>query len=532
MATVLKTYIEINGVDVSSRLVSWKCVETFGQEVRDVGVTFSKAIYTSIPTLTNGMTLYVKRGATTGQESWVFKGTIDTIQKLGATVMVKGLDQMINLVNKSVTYSYDGVAFPSTEAKGSDIATDLIETYGGMTASVVDTGSTLTLSKFICNGTDVFSRLQIIAQIYDYQIYYDPDDDKVHFEPKGYSSNTTTLQTGVNVTSIPKWSFDSTQLINKLIVKGATQEVEDIEQFDGDNTALQTFTLSKKPIVVQVFEVVAGNDVLKVPGVEDSTSGAYDYEVDKENSKIKCTANWTPATDTNNVKVQYTNSIPVPIQVEDTPSQTSYGVHQAEKFFSDIQTIADAESRGNAWIDKYKNPFISVKLKVVNDVDYEAGQMITVQDDTNNELREVVINKLTKEYPHNYDVIDAGDQDWRLSEWGTMTLERIRRLEEENQNNTDLIIAIKSFTDTKTLRSRYLELDSLAYTGVSDEIFMLGHPTYGVLGTQKLGGALTTTVARIIQNAKKYQEKFYDTDFYDSSNSNATWDTNLNKIIF
>ena len=40
----------------------------------------------------------------------------------------------------------------------------------------------------------------------------------------------------------------------KLIVKGAVQEVEDRETFTGTATSSQVFTLSKKPISVQVWE--------------------------------------------------------------------------------------------------------------------------------------------------------------------------------------------------------------------------------------------------------------------------------------
>jgi len=447
MVGIVKTEVKINDTAIGTKLLKWQTVETFGDEIRECTILVTKSIYNLIIGLRPGMTVTIKRGFTTSTDEFVFSGTIDTIDKNGPYITLNCRDEMVKLINATVTYSYDGADHPATEAKGSDIATDLIETYGGMTADVVDTGTILTLKKFICNGTDVFSRLQILADIYDYQIYYDPTTDKVVFEPKGNQDNTNIVYVGgtnSNVTGIPKWSFDNTQCVNKLIVKGAVQEVQDDEFFNGTGGASQEFTLSKKPIATQVWD----GSTLKVPGVDDSTSGTYDYTVDKENKKIIPTSNWTPSSGTANIKVTYTNAIPVPVQVEDLNSQVKYGVIVGEKMFSDIQTVDDAESRGNGWLEQFAEPFVQTTIKPVNFLDFEAGQKIQIIDDINEENRVVVINSIKRQYPYSPDEVKVGDKIWRLSDWGTFTIERIRRLEEENQKNTDLLVVVKSFSRT------------------------------------------------------------------------------------
>lgn len=529
MVSAMLTEVKIDSTDISdTRLLGWKITETFGQAVRECVIECSKNIYTDIPLLDSGKTITIKRGTTTATDQFVFDGYVDRIDKDGPKVIIYGKDKMIDLIRKSVTYSYDGVAFPSTEAKGSDIATDLIETWGEMTAEVVDTGSTVTLSKFICNGADVFTKLQELAEIYDYQIHYDPDDSKVHFEPKGYDERAEILYVGGannNCSKVPRWIFDNSQCVNKLIVKGAVQEVRDTETFDGDGSANQVFTLGKKPISVEAYE----GATLKTPGVPNSTSGTYHYTVDKENKKIKCTSSWAPAVGSDNVKVQYVASIPVPIEVLDEESQDKYGIYQAEKVFTDIQTVEDAEARGNSWLTKYANPFVRTTISPLNTYDYEAGHKVRVVDSLNNEDRWVVINKITKAYPHKGDQLVCGDKEFIIAEWGKFTLDRIRRLEEENQKNTDLLIQIRKF-DLGTLyhKRRYSTMETRDMTGI---------PTWDSQNEMKWGsftwsdGVLPSLVTeRIVWPDQTYKETFMDEDFKDAGTAN--WDTTNKQLVF
>jgi len=427
MADQMLTEVIIDGTEISAdgtgRLRKYIIQETFGEAVSEAVIECSNGIYTDIPDLNPGKTITIKRGFTTKTDQFVFEGEVDRVVKDGATVVIYCKDLLNTLIKKTVTNSYDGVNFPSTDAKGSDIAENLIEEFGGMTATVIDTGSILTLNKFICNGVDIFERLQTLANIYDYQFYYDPDDSTVHFEPKGYVSTSTILYVGGsnnNVTNVPKWDFDNSSCVNALTVKGAVQEVQDDEYFNGDGTSQQTFTLAKKPNVVQVFEDVAGTLTQKTPGVENSTAGSYDYEVDKENKEINATTNWTPASGSNNVKITYTNSIPVPVLVEDTESQGKYGIYAKEMFFSDIQTVQDAENKGNAYLEKYSEPFAGLMLKSGTLSDFDAGTLVRVIDIINNEDRNLVINKVIKKYPYDGDELYLGDKEWKLEDWGCL----------------------------------------------------------------------------------------------------------------
>jgi len=529
--TELLTEVKINGVDVVSKLLSYNIDETFGDDISTAVITLTKYVYDLITTLDNGMSITIKRGFTTKTDQFIFSGEITEIEKKGSQVVLHCKDLLLGLLKASVNYTFDGVSFPSTEKKGSDIATTLIETWGGMSASVVDTGDEIVFKKFICSDVDVFSRLKTLAEIYDYVIFYDADDGTVHFEPKGQVSSPDALFVGGdsgNVSNVPTWQFDNTQCVNKLKVLGAVQVVQDDEFFTGDASGIQVFTLSKIPIGVQVWEEVGGDLVLKVPGVESSTSGDYDYEISKENKTITTTTNWDPASAANNVKITYTNSIPVPVVTENLDSQTKYGIYESTKSFSDIQTVSDAEVRGNGFIATYGTPFVKVMVKPVNLIDYDVGNIVSVTDTINDESRSLVVNKVVKKYPYNGDEISLGDKEWRLSDWGQMTLDRIKRLEEENQKNIDFLITVKSFSKAIDAHIRYLEVDKRSPAN-STALIYDNNRSYDN-GFFYDGGFGPSTAIRITWPDDTYVEDFRTTDFKESGT--GSWSTANRVLVF
>ena len=524
------TQVILNGVAIpTTTLMSWSQEETFEQAVRYIEIVVTRSIETLIPAIRPGYTCTVTRGLVTATDQNVFDGYIDRIDKSGATWTIFAKDKMVDLVRANVRYSFDGVAFPTTEAKGSDIAKTLIEQWGGMTATVIDTGTSLTLKKFICNDTDVFSRIQVLCDIYDYQLYYDPTDGTVHFEPKGYIPAIIPIIAGGsfnNVSNVPKWIMDNSQCVNKLIVKGAVQEVDDERFFNGTATALQVFLLPKKPIAVQVWEYVGAVWVLKTPGVSGSTTGAYDYEIDKEEKTIKATAFWSPAIGINNIRVNYSNSIPVPIQVNDPISIGKYGEYQAVKHFSDIVSVDDAERRGLGWLSHYAEPFAITMVKPMRLIDFEAGQVVTITDNHNGETRNMAINKIVKSWPYSGDEVNLGDKEFRLADWGNFTLERIRRLEEELQKNEELLVQLNQFPHTVTLYRRYTIARTTPIVG---DGFILGNINQGVLGTDKLGSPFGSAVAqRCVWPNQFYIETFMDIDF--KGVGTAVWNTTARRV--
>ncbi len=531
------TEVKIDGTDVTNSVKHWKIVESFGKEIQDIKIEFFRTVFTTLPGLRAGQTLTVKRGLAVATEQFVFDGFTDTVKKGGALTVVMGKDKLIKLVNSNVRKSFNGIAFPGSEAKISDIAKTLIETFGGLVADVVDSGTAITLKKFLCRDTDVFSRLKDLAQIIDYQIFFNPITQKVRFEPKGFVTSGTTFDTGVNILGTPVWNRDASQLANKLIVKGAVQEIQREELFNGDGTASQTFELDFKPIDVQFFEIIASVDTERVGGVVDSTA-TFDYEVDKEESEVTITSN-TPASGTDNVKIIYTYAVPVPVQVLNAASIATFGERFAVKHFQDIQSVDDAKERGSGWLTKYGTPFLKVSFKMSQSFDITIGLIIDINDTINSEIESVLVNQITREWPHTHDKIQAGDEEWRTAEWGVYSIERIRRLEEEFQQASELLVQFQEFTRNNTvLKRRYMKQQRrIVITG--NDVFILDHPDYGTLDINKLGDAgfdfpsATAPIERLIWPFKLYLELFDDVDFLDATaGSTANWNTTTQQLEF
>ena len=556
----INTYVTINGVNVTARVIKWKFVDTFGNEIPDATLTVSKNVVLDL-TVENGQEVVIQRGTTTGQENNVFKGNVDTLVKSGGTYIIKCKDKLIQLVKADVNTSFDKDI--DTEAGvGSAIANTLItsSSYGNMStnsgATVQSTGTSILIQKFVCRKTDVFERVKTIAEIFDYQIYYNYDDDYVYFEPTGYQTNSNALTVGSNVTNLPNWEFDNTQLINQLRVEGAesvveTTETQQLAAAGVGSYNVTDFTLANSPFSVKVF-VDAANPptTLKVGGTVDATS-SYDYSVDEQNKKIV----WNGAPTVGHyAQIRYSYPSPIPVLVKRQSSMTSYGLSATTKHFSDIRTVEDAINRGNIFLDTYAEPFVRTKLHVPAITnDYRAGESVSVVDGINNENRTLTINKIVKTFPHKFDVIHVGNKEYAMAEYNRFTLDRIKRLEEELSKNDDILIQIFDQSRSFKPRRRYFQVQKQSVAGdtliwgnntygiwnsfkwgnTAQASFVLSSSSYGILGTSQLGSQASSPVTiKLVQGAMTYEEYCYDTDFHDAVNSTATFSTVTKDIIF
>jgi hypothetical protein len=481
MGNIMLTKVSVNGTDVTAKLINYKFEKTFGQEIAIITLKFSKFI-TSLVTLANGQTLTVSRGWTTSTDESIFSGFIESYEPEGGTITIIGKDKLSQLVNREVTYSYDAAIDPSA-GKLSAIFSDLVTTYGGLTAdgtSVQDSGTTVTLSKYVCNHTGVFERCKKLADLQDWQFYYKASTDKVYYEPKGFSNNTTTLQTGTNIINIPKWTFDTTEMINKVTVIGAQTCVQTTEKFNG-NGSTKIFAITKKPVDITVYLSATDpppESAKQTMQVEGSTNSANVY-VDFEKKQVRFAS--APGVGTNNVQVIYTYAIPTPVVADDSSSIAAYGLYQKTVFETDIKNITDGESRARSFVTKYGQPFVSTTLQIrnVSTASLDVGQKVYVNDTVNNIARYVVINKYTIEYPNRYDTLEVGDRQWRLSNWGTKIMENLQRLNEEASNNQDYLLHVVSHTVQATAHRYSLDIWR-QFIGSS---FIIGHTTNGVINS-------------------------------------------------
>lgn len=537
------TYVEIDSVDATDYLVSWDQEENFGDTIGTITLVLNYAVTNSI--LINGegdigLSVTVQRGVSSATEEYVFRGEITEISYQGSTVVLQCSDKLYQAVRSEVNYSFDA-DIDTYAGKISELFIDIISDYTDLTAdstSVQDSGTTFTLEKYICNHADVFERLQDLEHALDWQMYYNPNTDKVVFEPKGFTSDATVLNIATNIIEVPSWKFDASKLTNKLTLIGTEQEVETTESGQIGVTSGYTTSqvaLTKTPVSTKVYvENANPPTVLKTGGKTGSTS-TYDYSIDKENKLIVWnTDEFTPG-GADFVEIRYSYMLPTPVVKKSQASIDAYNLHENTIFKNDLRTMDDAEQYVNNIIDKYKEPFVSATLKVTNITGVHAGQKVKCIDAQNGIDKWVILTKIKKSWPYKYDEITAGDRAWKEAEWQQNTMDRIRRLEEQASQNQDLLLNIIDLSGDDRFNvydRRYLQVTKKTYPDPSTDVFILGSYKYGVLGTNKLGDStgVTASTVRVIQNANHYYEDFHDDDFKDSSGAN--WDNSNKKLSY
>lgn len=537
------TRVDINGITVTSKLVNWVYERTFGDLLPEISLKFVKSI-NDLVTVTNGMTLEVWRGWASATEEKIFSGYIEKYEPDGGVIDVTGIDKLWDLVRKEVTHVYDS-GVDASAGVISEIFLDLVTTYGGLTAdatTIQDSGTTVILSKFVCNHTDIFERCKKLAEILDWQFYYRADTDKVYFEPKGFTSNATILTVGSNIISIPKWQNDITEMVNDVTITGAFQEVETTETGQIGVTSGYTttgITLSFEPLSVKVYADAANPPTtLKVGGVPDSTA-TFDYYVDKNQKKI-LPKSGTTFTTNHYFEIRYSLAAPIPINAYNQISKDTYGEFKKTITLKDIRSVADAEQRATTFLEKYSQPFVYTTLRVKNVSTYnlKVGQRIQVIDNvsTPNVSSNLVINKIRIRYPTDFDELDVGDKYWRLADFQSTVMEKLKRIEEDEFENpgivNDLVSIPNNITSPIILKNRYNKVTTQTASGVN--LFILGNASYGVLGTNKLGdaGLGAEVVVSIVQSDGTYNEYIYDNDFVDTANTTATVNYTTKTITF
>jgi len=494
----LKTKVMINSVDVSSYVFSYRKEGAFGYEAGRLDLALTRKVKSLIDPQMRQL-IEVWKGYTTSTDEKIFKGYIEDIDEEIGIIKIMAYDMLGALVRREVTYSYDKNNDASA-GKISEIQKDLIETHGGLTAEVQDSGTTILVNKFICNHTDVLERCQRLAEVLNWQLYYNAVNDTVHFEEKGYNSNTTILTVGDNILGIPKWKNEGTEIITDLSVLGSVVQVETTKLFSGDGTN-DTFTLDFTPQSVKVYEEVAATWVLRTGGKEHATSSDYDYAVDKENKQIVFESGSIPANAVDNVKIEFTYNIPTPVITGDSEAAENLQKSQKTLFKLDIENIDDAERYAEGILQEYKTPFKGTTLLVKGVSDLKVGYRIRVIDKKagHNIDDWFVINKHIINYPSGHETIEVGDKAFRTGEWQTNVEEKIHKLQEENSKNKDLLLhVVKIGVDFAAPRGK-LELKKraigstfqLAASGTLSGIHPNSQLAGGAFGTA--GGKLADT---------------------------------------
>lgn len=522
---VLTYLFTINGNDVTNYVLR----ETVIEINRSLNQTDSAVIVIDRTVLdaysiTNGLSVVISRGETTSTDDYVFRGEIYKITNQGRNLLLKCNSPLEKLKYSFVTKSYD-INVDSQAGVVSAIFQDIVED-AGLTASVVDSSSFLTINKFICKDNSRLERMKTLARFLDWTFYYDYNNDWVRFEPKGYSTFSTELRTDTNIFNAPIWNVDLKSVRNKIKVRGAYDEDTRIEYFDGDNSTTD-FYVAYTPKITEVEYPIS---TLLVRGVPGSTT-TYNYSVDEDRKKISFVS--APASGTNNVKIKYTTRIPRPVQGINQDSIDNYGVVREEVYtFNDIVDLDDAENRLTKLLTILGTARVTTNVET-SVFGIKPNDVVSVVDGVNSEYSgEYIVHAVKMKYPTQFDIVTVGDVDFNVDDIIDSINERIKFLEQNEVPYTDILRQVKTVNRNINYERRYTLLEKRDRSGQGSGVFILGSTSFGILGTNKLGddANYTTSTISLIPGKNIYKDYIVDT-LYDGSGT-ATWDTSANEISF
>lgn len=374
-------------------LISFEYEDDIEDSIGEIVITAKRAINDSV-TLSNGQTVEIWRGFTTSTDKKIFDGRIVELKPRQGTIEIIARNKLYNLVKRNVNKVYN--VTDSQAGVISAIAEDLIETHGGLTATVQNTGTEegRIINQFKCINTDIWERLQALKKAVNYQIRYDSNSDIVHFEPRGFTESGKTLTVGTEILNVPDWDYDTSKLVNSLRVDGASILTDLRFPTSGSgqigtttNFETDRITLPKTPEIVKLT-IDSSNPptTLREGGSGADTPIAY-YYVDKENKRVLPTDSTSAFTTNDYAFVEYTWAAPVPIIMENETSIDDLGgrpdgIFEKQLTYTDISSIADAEARAVEFLARFSTPLVSGKLLIRNttDLNLEVGNLVTIVD--------------------------------------------------------------------------------------------------------------------------------------------------------
>ncbi len=530
--------VEINSIDISAKRISTLVEETYQNNINKITIILRIDV-NDLVTLNKFQTITVWE-ATSGtlkvNANRIFTGEISKIERTPGVITVTGFSDLWQAVQTEVNQVFDK-NIGSEAGEGSEIFITLA-TLADLTAdstSVVATGTGATdivLDQFVCTKTDVFERMQVLAEIYNYQFYEDVPNQKIRFEPVGFVTNSNTIFIGGannNVQSFTKWKDDNTSFFNKVEIIGAFQEVRTTEKFDGDGSTTQ-FTLKFEPEIVEIFV----DGVLQIGGVTGSTE-TFNYTVDKKNKQINFESDSIPASGTDNIVVDYSYRAPRPVVRTNDSSVAEIGRTIKKRFtFSDIETVDDAERRGENLLAIFSEAFRSTKVTitpaVAETLGISIGEAIRVIDDRQGFDLLMIIKKMRTRFPENDIEIELGDREFRVASYEYDTTLRIKRLEEEAAKAGTFITEI---IDPKhNLQVRMRDVQQSQRTIISGVLYW-DSTIQGEWDAENWGLSAEDSFVNdyVRQHLTIYNEKFNDTRYKDTGNTTATW-TGTGSVTF
>lgn len=538
MSNPLLKKVVIDGVDVSDYVISFEIPKRLSDSFSTAAVFLRNNVEDVLAyddTSLVGTSIVISRGVTVATEEYLFRGYVRKIEFVSGKVKVGAEDKLSQCKYIVVNDVYD--ANIDTEA---GVISEILETLLtqnttlSYTASTIQNSGTVNIiSQFVLRRRILMDALFELAYALNWSLYYNSQDDYVYFEPKGYTRSTTLLTVGDNIVTLPKWNIDSSQQFNEITVRGTSQELlvdEGPYQLNGAHANWDTtsLTLDNKPVTVQVFIDSSNPPTTEKRGGVIDSSSTYDYSVNKEQALIEFSDTFTP-TATWYATVRYTYTLAVQVTRSNQSSKDAYGIKATSQFREDIKTVEDARSWAASQLEIYSFPFYSTNIAVKGEQNLRLGAVYNVVDEIQGVSQWLLVQEIKYSYPYRFDELAVADQEYRSANWAADIPQRVRRLEEKQASNEDLVNIGFDFDDESTGWTRDFKASRRTLIGGG---FIIGHPIYGIIGPGSHIGPDSAGAASVIYLApgnNTFKEYVIDSDYVGTLND-TTWDTSAKTI--
>lgn len=527
MSLSFEMYIGASWTDVTSYIL--KCEgELKTENITDEVVATVISTLENIVPLETGLEFRIKNDTV-----YPFAGTITSIKKQG--------DNNRTLVIRSYSYQFHQMIVNEYYKSKSPeyIVEDLLDKYTDFTyASSVTTG--ITLDELTIKDKKLVDVLDTLITIMQYQIRLDYDKN-VYLEPRGVQDTGLTLSVGTEITNAPDWEDNTDNIINKVTFIGDYQTFNITEYFNGDGSTVE-FTLKYNPVNV----IVTVDSVVQDPEVVGATVTG-DYKVNNDEKTITFNVGSTPGIGTDNVVVNYTYKVLVKLEAEAKSGMPADEIRWKKIENKSIKTFRDARQYLGQLFNRYavilpSCDTIRVKQWYPTITNNSTAEFKDVSANIDNEL---VINSISFSYPETGITLQVGDEGKSFVDYQAEAFKKIQELESGLSSQDVIQKYIPSVIDNDMIyENRYNKVTKTSITGTtgiydspafgiwdtatyedpSVGSFILGHPTFGKLGTAQLGDGGRQTVEVFLESSeKRFVELFYDDDFKDSGTGD--WDT-------
>ena len=244
------------------------------------------------------------------------------------------------------------------------------------------------------NHRDAKSAIQEIVKLTGFEWYID-ENKELNFFPKSTTAAPFTIAEAELRFRNFRLKPDASQIRNRIIVRGGTQNSDPFVQEHKGNPNTNTIHLAYPPSGIPIVEN-GGIKTVGIKNIDDDT--VFDFLYDENNLTLEYDA-LSPTS--SNVKITYPVKVPILVQLEDAASiseiaaiEDSDGVYEFHIVDETIETTQAATDRAQAELDRFSRVIFSGSFETW-ETGFRSGQLLCISFPLKSLTVDLVITSVT-----------------------------------------------------------------------------------------------------------------------------------------